>query len=84
MIRRFWVYIEQEEGKVHPVAWELLGVATRLASEIKDELDKTGDTAVVEGILVGHDMNALAQEAIHYGAQIVYVVDDPAFKHYLY
>jgi len=83
MIRRFWVYIEQEDGKVHPVAWELLGVAARLASEIKDELDKSGDTAVVEGILVGHDMNALALEAIHYGAQNVYVVDDPAFKNYL-
>ncbi len=25
MTRRFWVYIEQEDGKAHPVAWELLG-----------------------------------------------------------
>jgi len=83
MIRRFWVYIEQEEGKIHPVAWELLGVATRLASEVKNELEKTGDTTLVEGILVGHQMEALAQEAILYGAQSVYVVDDPAFKHYL-
>jgi electron transfer flavoprotein alpha subunit len=83
MIRRFWVYIEQEDGKVHPVAWELLGVARRLADEVKDELDKTGDTAIVEGILVGNQIEGLAQEAIHYGAETVYVVDAPAFKDYL-
>jgi electron transfer flavoprotein alpha subunit len=76
MTRRFWVYIEQEDGKAHPVAWELLGVARRLADEVNDN-------AVVEGILVGHNMEELAREAIQYGAQTVYVVDDPAFKNYL-
>ena len=76
MTRRFWVYIEQEDGKAHPVAWELLGVARRLADEVNDN-------AVVEGILVGHQMEELAKEAIQYGAQTVYVVDDPALKNYL-
>jgi electron transfer flavoprotein alpha subunit len=76
MTRRFWVYIEQEDGKAHPVAWELLGVARRLADEVNDN-------AVVEGILVGQNMEELAKEAIQYGAQTVYVVDDPAFKNYL-
>ncbi|MCA2001718.1 MAG: electron transfer flavoprotein subunit alpha/FixB family protein [Chloroflexi bacterium] len=76
MSRRFWVYIEQEDGKVHPVAWELLGVARSLA-------DQVGDGAVVEGILVGHHMDEAAQEVLHYGAQTVYVADDPTFKHYL-
>src|SRR5512134_390614 len=76
MTRRFWVYIEQEEGKVHPVAWELLGVARRLADEVNDQ-------AVVEGVLVGNHVEEIAQEAIHYGAETVYVVDDPRFKHYL-
>jgi electron transfer flavoprotein alpha subunit len=77
MTRRFWVYIEQEDGKVHPVAWELLGVARRLADEVNDK------EAVVEGILVGSQMEAIAEEAIHYGAQTVYMVDDPVFKNYL-
>jgi electron transfer flavoprotein alpha subunit len=76
MTRRFWVYIEQEDGKAHPVAWELLGVARRLADEVNDN-------AVVEGILVGSNMEELAREAIQYGAETVYVVDDPAFKNYL-
>ncbi len=76
MTRRFWVFIEQEDGKVHPVAWELLGVARRLADDVNDQ-------AVVEGILVGNHIEEIAQEAIHYGAETVYVVDDPTFKHYL-
>ncbi len=77
MIRRFWVFIEQEEGKIHPVSWELLGVARRLASEIKDELEKTQDQAVVEGILVGQDVKPLAEEAFRYGADRVYLIDSP-------
>ncbi len=80
--RRFWVFIEQEEGKVHPVAWELLGVARRLADEVKDELGKMQGQAVVEGILVGHEIACLAEQAIQYGAERVYVLDDPILKHY--
>jgi len=83
MIRRFWVFIEQEDGKIHPVAWELLGVARRLATEISDELEKSNDQAIVEGILVGQGVSALAGEAFQYGADRVYVVDAPPFKHYI-
>ncbi|MBN1303617.1 MAG: electron transfer flavoprotein subunit alpha/FixB family protein [Anaerolineales bacterium] len=83
MSRRFWVFIEQEEGKIHPVAGELLGVARRLAGEIADELKQKNETAVVEGILVGHEVDDLAQEAIRLGAERVYQVDAPEFKYYL-
>jgi electron transfer flavoprotein alpha subunit len=83
MIRRFWVYIEQESGKGHQVSWELLGVARNLVNDIQDELQASGDTALVEGVLIGHQVDAVAQEALHYGADTVYVVDDPAAKHYL-
>jgi electron transfer flavoprotein alpha subunit len=69
--RRFWVFIKQEEGKIHPVAWELLGVARRLADEVEDELGKTQDQAVVEGILVGYEIAPLAEQAIHYGAWLL-------------
>jgi electron transfer flavoprotein alpha subunit len=80
--RRFWVFIEQEDGIVHPVSWELLGVARRLSCEIKDELDKTHDQAVVEGILVGHETAHLADQALKYGADRVYLLDDPIYKYY--
>lgn len=83
MTRRFWVFIEQNQGQMHPVAAELLGVACRLVSEIADELEASGEEAVVEGILVGHNVSDVAQEAVQYGAQRIYKIDDPAFEHYL-
>jgi electron transfer flavoprotein alpha subunit len=83
MTRRFWVFIEQNQGKMHPVAAELLGVANRLVSEVADELKASGEEAVVEGVLVGHGVEKVAQEAISYGAQNVYTIDDPAVGHYL-
>jgi electron transfer flavoprotein alpha subunit len=83
MTRRFWVFIEQNKGVMHPVAAELLGVARRLVDEISEELTESGEEAVVEGILVGCEMDAIAQEAIEYGAERVYAVDDPGYEHYL-
>jgi electron transfer flavoprotein alpha subunit len=76
MKRRFWVFIEQEDGRVHPVAWELLTVACRLADEVDDH-------AVVEGVLVGNEIEHIAREAISYGAETVFTVDDPVFRNYL-
>ena len=83
MTRRFWVFIEQNQGKMHPVAAELLGVANCLVSEVADELQASGEEAIVEGILVGHNVKDIAQEAIQYGAQRIHLIDDPAFEHYL-
>jgi len=83
MTRRFWVFLEQTSGVLHPVAGELLGVACRLRSEIADELEESGDDAIVEGILVGHNVTDLAQQAMQFGADRVYVVDAPPFRHYL-
>ena len=54
MTRRFWVYIEQEEGKVHRYpgnCWVWRAVW----------LTKSAIDAVVEGILVGHQMEEAGQ-----------------------
>jgi len=83
MTRRFWVFIEQEMGTMHPVAGELLGVAQRLVTEISDELEENGEEAIVEGILIGCEVEDVARNAIEHGAERVYMVDDPAFEHYL-
>ncbi|MBN1265664.1 MAG: electron transfer flavoprotein subunit alpha/FixB family protein [Anaerolineales bacterium] len=83
MTRRFWVFLEQKNGVLHPVAGELLGVTRRLASEIQDELDRDNEQAVVEGILAGHNVTHLAKEAIQLGADFVYTVNDPNLQHYL-
>jgi electron transfer flavoprotein alpha subunit len=83
MTRRFWVFIEQKDGVMHPVAAELLGVAQRLTEEIAEDLEASGEQAVVEGILVGNDVENAAREAIAYGAERVYTIEDPALEHYL-
>ncbi len=80
--RRFWVFIEQEQGNVHPVSWELIGVARDLASQIADETKDTEDEVVVEGVLLGHEVEHIAKEALNYGADTVYVLDSPLLKHY--
>jgi electron transfer flavoprotein alpha subunit len=81
-IRRFWVFIEQEEGKANPVSWELMGAMTNLASQVKDEADAKGDEVVVEGVLLGHQVQHIAEEAIQYGAHRVYLLDDPVLEHF--
>ncbi len=80
--RRFWVFIEQEQGDVHPVSWELLGVARDLASQVKDEADAAGDEVVVEGVLLGSNVRAIAEQAIGYGADRIYLMDDPVLENY--
>lgn len=72
--QRIWVFIEQEDGVAHPVSWELMGAANRLAQELGDGL--------VEGVLLGHEVEAIAREALLYGAQRVYLIDDSALADY--
>lgn len=80
--RRFWVFIEQEKGHVHPVSWELLGVASNLANQVREEAKAAGDEVLVEGVLLGHEVRSIAEEALKYGADRVYVLDDPLFRDY--
>jgi electron transfer flavoprotein alpha subunit len=72
--KRIWIYLEQEEGQAHSVSWELLGAAHRLAAELPG--------SVVEGVLLGHNVAHLAEEAFHYGASRVYLIDDPVLRVY--
>lgn len=83
MTRLFWVFIEQEDGKAHPVAWELLGAARQLAAQANEGETNPENKVVVEGVLVGHGVEGLAAEAIRYGAQRVRLLDQPVFRHYL-
>ncbi|MBN1487030.1 MAG: electron transfer flavoprotein subunit alpha/FixB family protein [Anaerolineae bacterium] len=81
-VRRFWVFIEQEGGEVHPVSWELLGVARALVAQVQSEAEENGEEVVVEGVLLGDDVEHIAKLAFQYGADRVYLVDDPVFKNY--
>jgi electron transfer flavoprotein alpha subunit len=67
------VHCEVAEGKLTSVATELLGGGRKLADNLGDELC---------AVLAGSDVAGLAQEAIAFGADKVYVVDDPLLKDY--
>lgn len=67
------VHCEVTGGKLAPIAIELLGAGSRLASELAQELS---------AVLIGSDTSGLTQEAIAYGAKKVYVLDDPSLKDY--
>ena len=67
------VYCESAGGKLTTTATELLGAGSRLAKASGEELN---------AVLIGSGVSGLAQEAIAYGAQKVYVVEEPLLKDY--
>ncbi len=71
--RDVWVFIEQEEGESAPVSLELLGRARELAGELDGE---------VTALLLGHEIDGLPQQAIHYGADRVLVAEHPELELY--
>ena len=67
------VFAEEREGKVHPVTLELLGKARELAAVIDHP---------VYALLIGSGQEALAEELLHYGADKVFLYDDPALLNF--
>jgi electron transfer flavoprotein alpha subunit len=67
------IFCEAAEGKLAPSAAELLGGGRKLADDLGQELS---------AVLVGSGIKDLAQEAIAFGADKVYLVDDPLLKDY--
>jgi electron transfer flavoprotein alpha subunit len=73
--KNVWVYAEQRAGKLMNVALELIGEGRRLAREISD------DTKVY-AVLIGEGVGALKQECFEFGADGVYLIDDPLLKNF--
>ncbi|MGB9880197.1 MAG: FAD-binding protein, partial [Anaerolineae bacterium] len=71
--RNVWVFAEQRDGVLTKVAHQLMGKARELA-------DTLG--AKAEAVLLGHNVEHLAQELIADGADTVYLADDPLLEHY--
>jgi electron transfer flavoprotein alpha subunit len=67
------VHCEAAEGKLMAIATELLGGGRKLADDLGGELN---------AVLIGSEVTGLAQEAIAFGADKAYVVDDPLLKDY--
>ncbi len=71
--RGVWVWIEQFDGEAGSISWEMMGQARRLADELGSPV-----TACVLGSNVRH----IAQEAIAFGADRVFLADDPTLATY--
>ena len=71
--REVWVFVEQEEGEIAPVSLELLGKARDLARELDGR---------VCALLLGHEISDLSQEVIQYGADRVFLAEDPELAVY--
>jgi len=68
-----WVWVEQFQGQAASISWEMLGQGRRLADQRKTTL-----TACV----LGHQVEHIAKEAVAYGADRVFWVDDPSLGVY--
>jgi len=67
------VYAEGTEGKLMAISTELLGCGRKLADNLGEELS---------AVLLGSNVSSLAQEAIAYGADKVYTVEEPLLNDY--
>jgi len=68
-----WVWVEQFQGEAQSISWEMMGQGRKLADGLGQAL-----TACV----LGQDAERIAQEAIAYGADRVFLVDDPTLAVY--
>ncbi len=72
--RGIFVFAEHEQGKqLSSVAIELISEGRKLADQLKTE---------VHAFILGKDIEQRAQECIGWGADVVYVFDDPILEHY--
>ncbi len=68
------VFIETRDGTAAEVSWELAGKARELAGKLDSP---------VYGFLLGDNVRDIAQEAISYGCDRVYVMEDPMLQTYV-
>ncbi|WP_436930739.1 electron transfer flavoprotein subunit alpha/FixB family protein [Halosimplex halobium] len=68
-----WVFVEEHDGDVMTVSWELLGEARGLADDLGEDL---------VALVIGEDADDVAREAVERGADRALVADDPVFEPY--
>jgi electron transfer flavoprotein alpha subunit len=71
--RGVWVFVEQSNGEVAKVSWELVGTANELAGKLGVE---------VCAVIIGDDVAHLCNEAFAYGAHKAYLLDQPLYHFY--
>lgn len=69
--RDFLIYVEQERGDIHPVAYELIGEARKMAPKVGYQVN-----CVIVG---GQGTTQNAEKLLAYGVNEVYVYEHPGF-----
>lgn len=69
-----YVFIETRDGNVQNIGLELLGKGREIADITQSKL---------VAVLLGHQVRSQAQRLVAYGADTVYVVDNPYLEQYL-
>ncbi len=67
------IFVEQRAGRAKSVSWQLLGEGRKLADKLEVPL---------KAVVIGHDVEPLAQEAIYRGADTAYLCDATELKDY--
>lgn len=67
------VYVEHDENTIHPVTYELIGKAQELAKKINHP---------VHTIIIGDDIDDMAEELLQYGVDEVVKVSDSLLKQF--
>jgi electron transfer flavoprotein alpha subunit len=68
-----WVFVEQKNGKVQSISYELLGKAQELAKKLNCQ---------VSGVLIGHNLEDQLDELIWHGADNIYLVEAPEIANF--
>ena len=74
-----WVFCETQQGELIDVSKEMLAKARELMDTYNDDYD--ADEKVV-AVVIGEDVEGLAEETIAYGADVAVYTDDPALSRF--
>ena len=68
-----WIFIEQKNGKIQSVSYELLSKARELSKKLSCQ---------VSGVLIGNDLDEHLDELIWHGADNIYLVEAPEIANF--
>ncbi|MFA5145076.1 MAG: FAD-binding protein [Candidatus Omnitrophota bacterium] len=68
-----WVFIEQKNGKIQSISYELLGKAQELSQKLGCQ---------VSGVLIGNNLTDQLDEVIWHGADNIYLVEAPEIANF--